>query len=222
MQLHCQLLLSILCLGATSKLFSYSQSCQSSYFCYPAEKALPANHVCRTSFPNQTSIMVPSPRQTHHMGRNIPAKSEHMVIESIIAVSLKAIATEIAGVSYPDYCSNKILTLLCFFYFPTCFTSDNEAKTLYPPIFPCRQLCEELTAEDTECTKKVKQHLPRWGPLYDHCNYTYFNGLTGKEEPVYAHWNDTGKCVSGSHPGKCVGLDSKLPEGKQCDQVFPT
>ena len=203
---------------------------QPSYFCYPVSEVLPKDHACRVAFPNLTSVMIPSPEQTLLHERNPPV--QELEIQAAINESIQALNQEIGLLSYPDYCSNRILTLLCFYYFPTCSTS--LLNGLLDPVFPCRSLCEELTAPESECSKSIDSH---WGPRYKNCSATYWSGTTGGELPVYGYWNDTAKCASGTHLLKseiasttaaatettteevtteapCADLGAKLPSGK--------
>ncbi len=53
--------------------FTFREACsQPSYMCRLAEEILPADHICREVFPNNTLIMVPNPEQTKEYKRNFP------------------------------------------------------------------------------------------------------------------------------------------------------
>lgn len=53
-------------------------------------------------------------------------------------------------------CHEKLGTLLCFVYFPFC-------ENAYPSqrIYPCSEVCDEITANNSQCTALVKQ-LADW------------------------------------------------------------
>ena len=204
------LLIALLCtLGVKS---------QPSYSCLPASAVLPTDHVCRDIYTNDTIIMVPNPEQTHFFRRNAPTDLKD--IQTAVNESCKEIQRQIVAFSSPDYCSNKILTLLCFFFFPICGYGENG---LAPPVFPCLSLCKEVTAPESNCSRRVNNY---WGPIYKGCNYTYYSGgdssnPNGGFRQVY---KESSYCANGTHAllttappittcACCTDLDSKFPEG---------
>ena len=228
MLLSSLLIVSLLCtLGVES---------QPSYSCLPASAVLPTDHVCWNIYTRDTSVMVPNPQQTHFMHRNPP--NDLKDIQAAVNESRNEILLQICVFSSPDYCSNKILTLICLFYFPTCRYGENG---LLPPVFPCHSLCKEVTAPESECSRRVNNY---WGPIYKGCNYTYYSGGDSLNEdggfrPVYYKEYD---CANRTHAFKneivtsvpsvatpsvkpiitaspittctcCTDVDSKLPEG---------
>ena len=62
-------------------------------------------------------------------------------------------------------CSDKLGTLLCFFYFPFC---DGDRTTR-----PCLSLCEEVTNANSTCTKELAKYGISWGAQFDCANYMY-------------------------------------------------
>ena len=91
-----------------------------------------------------------------------------------------------------DQCSNKIGTLLCFFYFPSCNIVQIGSMNLTFTTFPCRSLCEEVTALDSECSRIIPNHT--WGPYFQGCNLTY--GVNGQTRQVYSEE----RCINATHP----------------------
>ena len=93
-------------------------------------------------------------------------------------------------------CSNKIGTLLCFFYFP--LYDHNIFKFLKqdPQILPCRELCEEVRRD---CLDEFVNNGYSWPDHLD-CSEDYF----------YPWWS--GKiCVNGTDPVQ--GYDACISEG---------
>lgn len=64
-------------------------------------------------------------------------------------------------------CHAKLGTLLCFIYFPFC-------ESAYPAlrIYPCKELCEEVTGDDTQCTTLINQ-VAGWNDQLQ-CNMPHF------------------------------------------------
>ena len=49
-------------------------------------------------------------------------------------------------------CHPKLATLLCFIYFPFCASSYPSLR-----VYPCKEVCEEVAGEDTQCTTLINQ-----------------------------------------------------------------
>ena len=64
-------------------------------------------------------------------------------------------------------CHPKLGTLLCFIYFPFC-------ESAYPAlrIYPCKEVCEEVTRDDSQCTTLINQYAG-WNAQLQ-CNMPYF------------------------------------------------
>ena len=77
-------------------------------------------------------------------------------------------------------CSNKIGTLLCFFYFPLNVVDYN----VFPEVLPCRELCEEVRRD---CERQFSDNGFPW-PEHLDCTRDYFRP-TGH-----------GLCVNGTDP----------------------
>ena len=103
-------------------------------------------------------------------------------------------------------CSDKIGTLLCFFYFPPCNPqTDNKANTTLTTqeFLPCRRLCEEVRRD---CADQFMHH-PQWQALYIHLDCSRL---------------PTTNCIYGSDPEQgydaCVNdltlVGPREPEGK--------
>ena len=183
------LLISLLCtLGVKSN--------QPSYFCYPIASVLPPDHDCWKIFNNETMVMVPGPEQTNVFLRNVP--NDPKEIRSVLDASISASQQQIGLLSNPDYCSKKILTLICLFYFPTC-GYDSEGDLL-PPFFPCLSVCEEVTAPKSECSRRINS---TWGPYYNGCNYQYFSGGDSiNKDGGYRDVYRDSSCADGTHACK--------------------
>ena len=207
-------------------LYTLGVESQPSYFCLPACEVLPTDHVCWNIFDKNTSVMVPNPEQTRSFGRNPPTDPKDIGVA--VNESSNEILRQISAFSYPDYCSNKILTLVCLFYFPTCGYGENG---LLPPVFPCLSVCEEVTAPESECSRRINNI---WGPVYKGCNYTYYSGgdaynKEGGFRQVYKESSsnsssESSYCANGMHAllttappittcACCTDLDSKFPAG---------
>lgn len=76
-------------------------------------------------------------------------------------------------------CSNKIGTLLCFFYFPLSIADDEDFS---PEILPCRDLCEEVRRD---CEARLIANRFQW-PAHLNCSLDYFR--------------PSGLCVDGTDP----------------------
>ena len=93
-------------------------------------------------------------------------------------------------------CSNKLGTLLCFFYFPFCINDP----TIQVRILPCRSLCQEVVsdcAEDLEMVFAQQGHSNRgWKDLpHFNCTHYTFDGCNGpKGEPVFIE--EEGMCAN--------------------------
>ena len=75
-------------------------------------------------------------------------------------------------------CSDKLGTLLCFIYFPFCSVIPGTTKAF--PIFPCLDLCEEVTNEESQCTQELKKaNIPGWGAHFNCSEFMY------DKKPVY-------------------------------------
>lgn len=172
MQLQ-NLSLSVACLVSTSK---YSQP---SYYCFPVE-ALPSDNICRRMFRGQTSIMVVSPKQSKCYRRDIPNSQEE--IKKAITMSTQQIISQLGLLIYPDYCSNKMLTLLCFFYFPTYVQVQQRNRTPSKTRIPLPSAVRRNHgSRPRECSRRVRSF---WGPFCNGCNCTYSSDETGANEPV--------------------------------------
>jgi len=72
-------------------------------------------------------------------------------------------------------CSNKLGTLLCFFYFPFCDVSHWQSTSLdsrneFKPIMPCRETCQEVR---NKCESTLQAHGFSWPSHFD-CSKEYF------------------------------------------------
>lgn len=84
-------------------------------------------------------------------------------------------------------CHPKVATLLCFLYFPFCAESHQEVR-----VYPCKEVCEEVTNEYSSCTALVNQAYG-WN---DQLNCT---------EPHFSKRVSSGQCAYGvapPYPGK--------------------
>ena len=64
-------------------------------------------------------------------------------------------------------CHEKLGTFLCFIYFPFC-TDDYPSLRIYP----CKEVCEDITDKDGECTRLVSQ-VAGWNDQLE-CNSPHY------------------------------------------------
>lgn len=83
-------------------------------------------------------------------------------------------------------CSDKLATLLCFLYFPFCSPGSDLV------VYPCRELCEEITDPDSECTQWLNSYGLEWGKHFDCRNFKIFS----TNETVYKEKS----CAAGTIP----------------------
>ena len=169
---------------SSSKILTPIQ--QSEFMCM--EEKFPENHVCKTLFPRHSSIMVPNPDQILNNGI-LRLNS----LEDYFNASLDEFKKVSSLLTSRYQCSNKIATLLCFFYFPSCSIAEINSKKEIFTAFPCRSLCKEVTALDSECTRIIPNN--KWGPFFQGCNFTYGNDMTGQARQVYSDK----QCVNATH-----------------------
>ena len=181
------------------------------FACIPA--AFPADHVCKTLFPNLTSIMAPSPSQ-------IIGGPNTFNPELSFSNSLKNFSEWKNLLTGEDQCSNKIATLLCFFFFPSCTEVRSDSGSQKYVAFPCQSLCQEVTALGSQCTSMLPKS---WGPYFLGCNYTYGTDINGHTRNVYTE--DT--CVNQTHPSYhsvkyCPKIDRSkfFRQGNLCDECW--
>ena len=157
------------------------------FTCIPAN--FPSEHVCGTLFPNLTSIMSPNPNQINGRQNTLfSGFSPELYFNNSLA-EFENFRSLLTG---KDQCSNKIATLLCFFYFPSCSEVGYGSEKKRYTVFPCRTLCEEVTALDSECTRTIPK---TWGPFFQGCNYTYGEDENGHTRQVYSEKS----CANGTH-----------------------
>ena len=92
-------------------------------------------------------------------------------------------------------CSDKIGTLLCFFYFPPCNPPQpedgagrgNTAVTVNE-FWPCRALCEEAH-RDCEGEFAKNRHQPQWQDLYLHldCSRLPSTNCINSSDPIQGY-----------------------------------
>ena len=75
-------------------------------------------------------------------------------------------------------CSDVLGTLLCFLYFPFCQTVGSKIEVVYP----CREICEEVTNLDSKCTEELKRFNLTWGPHFNCSHFTYKDTHVYQEE----------------------------------------
>jgi len=73
-------------------------------------------------------------------------------------------------------CHPKLATFLCFTYFPLCYDYGPN-----PPIkiYPCKEVCEEVAGEDTNCTAIVDQYNG-WNDQLQ-CNKSHFKPKSSRQ-----------------------------------------
>ena len=142
------------------------------------------NHICKMLFPGFSFISVPNPWDAGN------SYNDSYTIER----ALNEFRIYSASFQRERFCSDKIYNLLCFFFFPPC-SYDTKAKAI--PVFPCRDICEEVTDESSECTRQLiegqtigggkvfenKTNLG-WPVYFKNCNYSYKISPNAKA-PVY-------------------------------------
>ena len=166
----------------------------------------PKNHICSTLFPNLTSVMAPNPSQINERRNGFLTNLNPRQHFEDSLVQFEQLERLFLSTFAGDTCSDKIATLLCFFYFPSCNEVELGNSTPKFTAFPCRSLCEEVTAIDSECTKRFTGST--WGPHFLGCNYTY--GGDSYRKQVYTEKN----CVNSTHPIQLRAED-------QCKKISP-
>ncbi len=207
------LVMCLLCMG-----FTFREACsQPSYMCRPAEEILPADHICREVFPNNTLIMVPNPEQTKEYKRNFPTSGPSL--QRLVNESIQDSNGYISLLS-PTDCSDNIFLLVCFYYFPPC----KILRGKFLPAFPCLDVCKEVS-------ESCNASFVHSGKQFAHCNATYSHATADhsklQELPVFIDRNENRPCsykpslatqpppVATPKPTAqtCPDYASKLPEG---------
>jgi len=142
------------------------------------------DHICRKLFPGFTDITIPNPLTAGYTGND----------SVLIEAALNSFMHYNMVFQKDSFCSDKIYNLLCFFFFPPC-TTQNE-KAIPTPVFPCRRYCEEVTEENSTCTRQLiaaqikygeqfeNKKNQGWGEQFRNCNYSYISS-TGVTTSVY-------------------------------------
>ena len=175
-------------------------SSEDEFMCIPAN--FPKNHVCRTLFPNHTRVMAPNSFQINER-RNGFFYSR--TPEQHLSATMVEFEKVLRHLTEKVQCSDKIATLLCFFYFPSCTDVQIGSKDLKFTAFPCRSLCEEVTALDSDS----------WGPYFQGCNYTYGEDMNGHTRQVYTEEH----CVNETHLSYCNIRHPAEIEPEDCNKL---
>ena len=157
--------------------------------CYDAE--FPTDHICRTLFPNHTRIMSPNPLQLNERREGFFA---HLSSAQYFQKSLESFGEFRPLLTGQDQCSNKIAILLCFSYFPSCMEMGHASHKKYL-TFPCRSLCQEVTALGSKCTERISNFNSSWGPFHS-CDYS-FMGNKGNKTQMYTE--EHSQCINQTH-----------------------
>ena len=140
--------------------------------------SFPPDHVCKRLFSGTTRITVPNP-----LSAGMGGTPEEWFKQALLAFDpFNAAFLNAALLNENQFCSDKIYTLLCFFYFPICAEDDRFPGGV--SVFPCKDVCTEITREDSNCTRQLKQAQEKHGKEFEkeenrgwshfkHCNYTY-------------------------------------------------
>ena len=96
-----------------------------------------ANHYC-TRFMDRTTAFFPNPR-----GHKTFEEADKEFRDFIPLLR--------------DGCHEKLGTLLCFIYFPFCQPSYPNLR-----IYPCKEVCEEVTHPNSSCTSIVNSYTTGW------------------------------------------------------------
>ncbi len=125
-------------------------------------------------------VLLPNPRQ-------VPSETENG-----LAPTDKLGYYKDAALEFGDYlplinakCHPKILTLLCFFYFPICIETPDSGLVSF---FPCKSVCEEVTDPTGECSRLLSRSGIEWAKHFNCSSYTY------KRSPLYT--DEAGKCAN--------------------------
>lgn len=156
--------------------------------------SLPKDHICRTLFSGVPGYAVPYPKL---LQEGVDATNVFNVFQTAM--------TEFDSYNFVfqkgNFCSDKIYTLLCFYFFPI-YVSPSS-----PPILPCNDVCEEVTKAGSNCTQALlegqmqhlgtefKQSEDRGWQSLGICNSTY-PARPGTTLPIFSHGN---VCIRETH-----------------------
>lgn len=91
-------------------------------------------------------------------------------------------------------CSDKLGTLLCFFYFPFCAKNEHS----YSLIRPCLSICEEVTQAASDCTAMMTQYGYKWPEHFKDCENYNTTSNNGSLERVYQNPGVNRTCAGGA------------------------
>ena len=118
-----------------------------------------ADHYC-TRFNNRRTALFPNPRK-------------HKTIEEADKEFRDFIPLLQSG------CHEKLGTLLCFMYFPFC-QAPGQANLPDFKIYPCTEVCEDVTAPDSQCTAILNSYNVTWNDALQ-CNRSFYKSMGSTE-----------------------------------------
>lgn len=135
----------------------------SDYTCTPL-----LHDYCKSfSSTGERTVGLPNPRQNQSEAVLSPGESYYQNAEREFNDFILLLNTQ---------CSDKLGTLLCFFYFPFCVETVTTR--------PCLSLCKEVTHVNSTCTKELARYGIHWAQHFDCANYKNVEG-----NPVYGEEN---------------------------------